>query len=156
MKKIWLFAILASLCVSAIIMVGFASPCPRGCRLDGRRVSDLRQIQNALTIYFDECGVYPGGAPKTGSNPLCQGISKPSQLAGALLNVSDIPKDPVTGVDYSYCYTAGGASYVMQASLEDNSNPALANSLATPPAGCTSTAGAVTCDKTKGQYCVSP
>lgn len=60
------------------------------------------------------------------------------------------------GFVYAYCHTANGNSYVLQAKLEDASNSALVNSLAAPPAGCTNTVGTVTCDKSKGEYCVSP
>jgi hypothetical protein len=156
MRKPWLFAILAAIFVSTVIMMGLSSPCPRGCHADMRRVADLHQIQQQLRFYFSKCGVYPGGTPKPGSDPTCIGVSKPAELAGSLLNIPAIPKDSTTGADYSYCYIADGSSYVLQAKLDYNSNAALANSLTEPPNGCTNTVGTVTCDKSKGEYCVGP
>lgn len=158
MKKTWLIAILAAIFVSAIIAVGLNGSCPRGCRPDMRRVSDLRQIQIALEYYARLCGVYPGGAPKPGSDPSCASVTTPAQLTPRFLNrdLSYIPKDDPTGADYSYCYTMNGASYLLQAKLIYSSNRALTNSLAAPPANCTNTVGTVTCDKSKGEYCVGP
>ncbi len=154
--SVWVLAIGAAIFgLLSLSFFLFGASCPRGCNWDARRISDIRQIQNALERYFNNCGVYPGGAPKAGSDPKCAGISRPSQLVGLLRDISNIPRDPTTEADYSYCYTAGGASYALQANLEDVSNAALRPALATPPAGCTNTVGAVTCDKAKGEYCVS-
>lgn len=155
MRKIWLFAILAAVCVSAIIILASSNPCPRGCRWEERRASDLRQIQYALDLYFKKCGVFPGGALRPDSDSACVSISRPSQLSGKAFYNDPIPKDPVTGADYSYCHTVGGASYALQANLIPQ-DPALINSLSAPPAGCTDTVGTVTCDKSKGEYCVGP
>ena len=127
--------------------------CPHGC--DAIRIADLSQIQTALDLFFKKCGIYPGGTPAPDSNPAC-GISQPSQLVGPLLGISKIPRDPSTGSNYFYCYIPGGASYALQTNLEDLQKSALAQSLAVSPAGCTNTSGAVTCDKSKGEYCVGP
>jgi hypothetical protein len=157
-RKKWVLILPIAVLIWALLSFAFISamPCPFSCHYDARRISDLRQIQNALDRYFNKCGVYPGGVPKPSSDPRCAGVSRPSQLVGPLPDISNIPRDPITEVDYSYCFTADGASYALQANLQDTQYPALVQALAAPPAGCTDTVGAVTCDKSKGEYCVSP
>ena len=152
----WILAAVVALVLLGLGYVLLGGLCMYGCNWDLRRISNLRQIQEDLSVYFNKCGVYPGGAPKPGSDPKCLGIAKPAGLGEPLINIPNIPKDPVTGTDYAYCYAPKGASYVLQAKLEDIPNSALTDSLAALPAGCTNTEGTVTCDKSKGEYCVSP
>jgi hypothetical protein len=141
-------------------LLGLGNTCPAvfGCHSgpDVIRISDLQQLRTGLDLYFRKCGIYPGGALAPGSDPRCAGVSRPRQLIGPMLGISRIPTDPQTGTAYSYCHTAGGASYVLQAKLQDTSNSALTNSLAVSPSGCVDTEGVVTCDRQTGEYCVSP
>jgi hypothetical protein len=134
MKRVWVLTILVSVPVllglAYLLLGGF---CTYGCNRDSRRIYDIRQIQNALDRYFQNCGVYPGGTPKPGSDPSCTGISRPSQLGGEAFYGHPIPKDPVTGADYAYCYTTGGSSFALQARLGDTSNPAFTISSTAPP-----------------------
>src|SRR5881409_828815 len=76
--------------------------CDRKCLRDGRRIPDIHQIQLALDFYFKRCGVYPGGVPNPGSDPACASVSRPRQLAS--IYGQNIPNDPQTEDEYSYCY----------------------------------------------------
>ena len=67
----------------------YPSASPRQKSRDARRVSDTRQIQLGLELYFDENGHYP-----TDLNYL---VEKSKMLVS-------LPKDPVSGNDYIYAY----------------------------------------------------
>jgi hypothetical protein len=125
---------------------------------DCKRILDLDQIKNSLQLYANKCGTYPGGVPGPNSDPRCTGVNRPSQLTGPLTGITAIPFDPTNAGEfiYSYCYMENGASYALQAQLEDPSRPELAHSLIASPSGCQNTVGTVTCDKAKGEYCVGP
>ena len=119
---------------------------------DARRISDLKQIQLALELYYDSNQFYPLTVGTTGSSVLV--------TAGY---ISSIPTDPTTLASYSYAplvaagdaaaatacsSSAACASYVLLANLENTSNTVLATDIDTNPIGglnCTDPA-----------YCVTP
>lgn len=110
---------------------------------DSRRIADVKQIQNALELYYDASSTYPSAL---------------SALAPTY--ISAVPTDPQTNSAYSYASltsasaacTPGGStkcpSYVIMASLEDSGNPALNNDIDTD-------AATVSCDAAT-EYCVRP
>ncbi len=85
---------------------------------DARRLSDIKQLQMALEMYFDSqsVGAYPvtGTGSDQGLNALVSSNFLPS-----------LPKDPSTGFDYKYC--GGGTTYHLGAIMEDPKNPALSS-----------------------------
>jgi len=89
---------------------------------DARRISDIRQLQVALQLYYDSYGHYP------------------SDFADLMsVYISAGPLDPV-GANYQYCITANGASYHLGTSgtgLETLSNPALDIDADDESDGCT-------------------
>lgn len=102
--------------LASILLVGLGTF--RGRGRDARRISDLRQVQNALELYFNQQGRYP----------LTSEISKwgdlRSKLTGAGIGVSTIANDPTVGKEYGYC-SIDGTKYVLGAVLEDAGNPVL-------------------------------
>ena len=110
---------------------------------DSRRVADVKQIQNALELFYDASSTYPAAL---------------SSLAPTYISV--IPTDPQTAAAYAYgSLTSASAactptssvkcpSYVLMATLEDSNNPALSNDIDTD-------AGSVSCDAAT-EYCVRP
>lgn len=108
---------------------------------DARRISDLKQTQLALEMYYDSnSSEYPDAA---------------SSLAPTY--ISTLPADPQGGA-YSYdnltaagaaCAVASGVctNYVLGATLEDSTNAALSSDI-------DGTVGSVTC--TDPVYCVQP
>lgn len=82
---------------------------------DARRVADIKQVQLALELYFDANGnKYPAG---------------PFSALGAALAPTYIPvvsNDPVNVAPqvYKYCKVSD-TSYVLAATLEETTNPAL-------------------------------
>lgn len=102
--------------LSGAVLVGLG-PVQKGGR-DARRVSDLRQAQNALELYFNKNGTYPA-------------LSSGGKLDDVATTITgsvggQIPKDPrSTTLNYYYISLNGGTSYVLGASLEDVSNKSL-------------------------------
>ena len=83
--------------LSSVVVVGLGSA--RQNARDARRISDIRQIQNALEIYYSDStkgnGTYP-----------------------ADLTTLSVPDDPLSDRDYTYA--GGGQSYELGACLESN------------------------------------
>ncbi len=80
----------------------------RGAGRDARRLSDLRQIQNGLELYYAKYGNYPASAGWEG------------ELTTGGIGIPSIPKDPSTNASYTYSSencTIG--SYILAATLEE-------------------------------------
>ncbi len=103
---------------------------------DSARISTIRQISYALELYYyannsqyPQC-LYPGGSCVTTLN----GSSY----------MKTVPKDPLTGVGYSYAATGSGSNcsgYHLGASLEEKTNRALlVGADASPLSVCTNSA----------------
>lgn len=121
-------AIIAVLASAVLIGLG---PVQRQGR-DARRISDLRQVQNALELYYAKCGYYPGTAqptsPCTAFSSIVAWSDVSSALVGSSIGVSQVPNDPTAGKNYFYGTSATGNSYVLGTALEDPNNSALQNS----------------------------
>jgi prepilin-type N-terminal cleavage/methylation domain-containing protein len=124
---------------------------------DGKRISDISQIQLALEQYFDRCQAYPSTLT-TGTNCIASN--------GATVHLSDfisaIPSQPTGGsvvqTTYGY-YVSAVSDYVLVAFLE-NSSDVLKDSLtnSTKPSWATTadcTATVKNNDKSY-HYCVGP
>lgn len=110
-----IIAILAS-----IVLVGLG-PTQQSGR-DARRLSDLHEIQNALELYYNKCGYYPG----TISSGACASGAPTawSDLSSALQSVSGgtIPVDPSSNRGYGYNVASDNSTYVIGAVLENGNN----------------------------------
>ncbi len=94
--------------LASAIMVGLGPAQQKG--RDARRESDLRQIQNALELYYSKNGYYPYSGNGFGSD-----IAITLENAG--IGVSS--GVPGTGPDgKSYCYASDGSNYILGATLE--------------------------------------
>lgn len=113
-----IIAILAS-----IVLVGLGPTQALG--RDSRRLSDLQEVQNALELYYNANGYYPGGgSPATMATGAAWG---PAGTTGALstvlttanIGVNSIPNDPSGGTYmYVYAWSSTASSYVMAADME--------------------------------------
>ncbi|HJN62874.1 MAG TPA: prepilin-type N-terminal cleavage/methylation domain-containing protein [Candidatus Paceibacterota bacterium] len=94
---------------------------------DAKRVSDVKQLQLALELYFDDNNNYP------------QAVSEANLETPGYL--SAIPVDPTTGSNYSYAALGSGStcsSYHLGATLENTNHVALASDVdATAVTACT-------------------
>ncbi len=117
------FTLLELLVVIAIIgvlsvVVLASTNSTRAKSRDARRLADIRQIRNALELYYDVNKVYPSMIGGGTVSPLA---------AGGYMTV--VPVDPL-GNNYQYFGTASALngpcnSYHLGANLELSSNPAL-------------------------------
>lgn len=140
--------------LASTVLVGLAPAQKRG--RDARRLADLKEVQNALELYYGACGHYPGGAA-----PACTAATEgavawdalSAVLKGSGIGVNNVPNDPSSGKTYEYVTNAGGTSYVLAATLEDPGNPAVKQEAGmTLPAGVSGLTG--TCGAS-GFYCAA-
>ena len=94
--------------LASIILVSLSSAKAKG--RDARRISDLKQLQLALELYYDANSVFPA---------TLSALTGPGYIA-------TIPTDPMGGTQYTYVpYTSSAAtpaciSYHLGTSLESN------------------------------------
>lgn len=122
--------------LSSVILVGLGPA--RSAARDTRRIADLREVQNALELFYNRCSHYPGSATPAPPPPAsCPAAPKgavtmawsdlQTVLTGSGLGVDNVPNDPTVGNDYFY--GTSGSNYVLGATLEDPNNPALQSSV---------------------------
>ena len=149
-----IIAILAS-----IVLVGLG-PSQQAGR-DARRLSDLREVQTGLELYYNQCGFYPGGKQATAPCPNAWVEVKTwGGLTTALtgtpgIAVNSVPNDPSSNATYYYDSANNGSTYLIAAKLENVGNSVFTNY--TPPAlsnGPNAIPAADTCGS-GGFYCLS-
>jgi prepilin-type N-terminal cleavage/methylation domain-containing protein len=99
--------------LASVVLVGLGPIQKQG--RDARRISDLKQIQNGLELYYNKSGQYP---PQPS-----WGVFPESALINAGIGISNIPKDPNPNQSYSYESLNNGLGYCLGAKLEDANNP---------------------------------
>ncbi|MDP2629311.1 MAG: type II secretion system protein [Candidatus Harrisonbacteria bacterium] len=101
--------------LASIVLVGLGSS--REQARDARRVTDLRQTQQGLELYYVKNQEYPSG------------LSDWDDLESTLQNanlVNRIPRDPLNGhSQYEYCVDSSKQSYTLWAGLEGPKSPSL-------------------------------
>lgn len=163
-------AIIGLLATLAIVSLTTAQQKAR----DTKRVADLKQLQNAVELYYSENSEYPTSEGKTWAT------------FGTAIGsyITNIPQDPTNTGTKVYTYATNGTvalttddtQYVIKAELENPSFSALAGdddvvyNSTTPPSGWTATydpaasgttnpaiGATVDCDEatSAGAYCVS-
>jgi prepilin-type N-terminal cleavage/methylation domain-containing protein len=152
-----IIAILAS-----IVIVGLG-PAQQSGR-DARRISDLQSMRNALQLYDNKCGIYPGDSSCTAGSPGTTWSTFETTLVSSGLGFTsaNLPVDPSSGRSYEYAYSKDYSSYILAAALENAGNTALQkNSYSAPDTtGYTWTASGATTEPNKDctsgvTYCVS-
>lgn len=121
--------------LSSIILASLSSANAKG--RDARRISDIKQIQLALALYYDANSSYP--AVIDAAHLVTPGF------------ISTIPTDPSGGTAYTYvAYQSNGNcnSYHLGASLESQNTQLAsdANITGGPPSGYTLCAGGASSD----------
>lgn len=125
----------------------------RGRARDAQRKSDLRNIQTALRIYYNDFGKYP----ETGDENTIAGCGGGTEdctwgitfaINGGTVYMSILPNDPLPGVNYSYTRTSLD-DYTLVTCLENKSDDKCDKNEAGAVVDCGS-------DTTKCQYSLSP
>lgn len=108
--------------LASVVLVGLGGFRARG--RDARRIADLREVQNALELYYTKNNAYPA-VSGAGSS----WASLKTSLTGAGIGVTSISSDPLGGTrTYQYSVSGNVQNYVLRADLEDSNNPALTDS----------------------------
>jgi prepilin-type N-terminal cleavage/methylation domain-containing protein len=142
--------------LTAIITANFSTA--RSRSRDAKRISDIANIQLALSLYFDRCNQYPTnltGALTTKTEGCPSGISLDSFI-------TKIPTPPQPGQTTVYAYGTNvdpfagvpvPTDYILGAQLE-NSSDVLIDSVnnPTPP----NTVYSVVCNTSTKNYCIGP
>ncbi|MES2622994.1 MAG: prepilin-type N-terminal cleavage/methylation domain-containing protein [Patescibacteria group bacterium] len=100
--------------LSSIVLASLSSARSNG--RDSKRVSEIRQIQYALELYYNSNLQYP--------TCLYTASGCTTTLQGSAF-MKNVPKDPLSGLGYSYAGNGSGAncsSYHLGTSLENNKN----------------------------------
>jgi len=92
--------------LASVIIIGLQGA-QRGGR-DARRISDLRQIQNGLQLYYNSKSKYP-------DSPSSNNVSG---LDLSSVGVTLATKGP-SGDDYKYAQLNGGTGYLLATTLDD-------------------------------------
>jgi general secretion pathway protein G len=111
--------------LASVVLVGLG-PTQQSGR-DARRLSDIREVQTGLELYFSKCGFYPGSASCGGAGTAIDYTNMATALTGSSIGVSTVPNDPTVGKSYWYGTNAGGTSYVLCTALENANNAAFIN-----------------------------
>lgn len=126
--------------LSSVVIVSLNSARAKG--RDAKRITDVKQLQLALAMYYDACGrVYPNIADGSSATALDGGEDNSNgnttggcgSALSAFLN--PIPVNPTGGGvsgAYGYGTNAGFTDYVLQAQLETNNTNVLNNDYDTP------------------------
>jgi len=116
-------AIIGLLSTLAVVALGSA----RAKARDSKRLSDLKQVQTALELYYTDQGQYPAATTTvtlgTSGSTDCLNASG-WRAAGAACTdpyMGLVPNDPGTTNDYTYT-SSDGTSYTIAATLEDEVN----------------------------------
>lgn len=101
-----LLVVIAIIGILSSVVLASLNSAREGSR-DARRISDIKQLQLALELYFDDNGSYPNAI--SSSNLVDPGY------------IPTIPTDPSDDSAYGFDINSGGTDYCLGASLE-NSN----------------------------------
>ncbi|MEK7623553.1 MAG: prepilin-type N-terminal cleavage/methylation domain-containing protein [Patescibacteria group bacterium] len=123
-------AIIGLLSTLAIVALSSAREKAR----DAKRLSDLRQIQTALELYYTDNNNYPTAATAINlgdTNYACLNGSGWAATGCANPYMGLVPTDPTTATYYSYT-SADGTTYTIDATLEGTTNNMTAAIQASP------------------------
>ena len=120
-------AIIGLLSTLAVVSLGSA----RSKARDARRISDIKQIQTALELYYADQGVYPVENPTAitlgtvaATDILTNsGFENANSPTGTAIYMGQVPGNfpqPPTIEDYEYSTDAGGITYTLSFQLEGN------------------------------------
>jgi prepilin-type N-terminal cleavage/methylation domain-containing protein len=119
-------AIIGLLSTLAIVALGSA----RSKARDARRISDIKQIQTALELYFADQGIYPVVASATTLGTadttdilteVAAGFEDGSTPTGTVTYMGQVPSNfaaPSSIADYEYTTVTAGTSYTLTFELE--------------------------------------
>lgn len=131
-ELIVVIAIIGLLSTLAVVALGSARVKAR----DAKRLSDLKQLQTALELYYTDLNLYPLGTGITmgDADHACLNNTgfTTAALCGATPYMGQVPKDPQS--TQSFVYTVATNDYTITATLEGEVN-GLSGNILLKPAG---------------------
>lgn len=127
-------AIIGLLSTLAVVALGSARQKSR----DAKRLSDLKQIQTALELYYTDSNQYPVSTASTtlgAGNFACLGTGGFGTSGCATPYMALVPVDPTASQNYSYSTDANGTTYTITATLEGAAGGLSAGAITASPAG---------------------
>jgi type II secretion system protein G len=119
-----LLVVIAIIGLLASVVIASLNPARAKAR-DERRISDMKQIQLALELYYDTNGIYPNMLAYV--SPTVD-VAWSTSLASALSPyLSILPKETILNSGYLYSSTNVGQKYGLATGLENSSNSLLTN-----------------------------
>ena len=143
-----LLVVMAIISILATLIVGgFRSSQIRG--RDAQRKSDLKQLANALELFYQDYGKYPSASggniaacsynPTLGSGSACNwGSGELNDTKTTYMKV--VPKDPASGQNYLYKVNSTNTKFQLYAHLENTEDKNCINASCTSP-GISDTCG---------------
>jgi general secretion pathway protein G len=125
-------AIIGLLSTLAVVALGTT----RAKARDSKRLSDIKQVQTALEMFYTDNSLYPSGDGITLGVGSAACLNADGFGAAGCTNayMGQVPEDPGTG---SYIYTLSGTTYTITGSLEGKVNN-LEGTFTATPSGITS------------------
>ena len=112
--------------LSSVFLVGLGGFRSRG--RDARRLADLRQVQNALEIYYTKCQRYPAGVNCAAGDPATWSALQTAitQSGLGVFQIANDPQNPQNSArTYGYAISVDGQSYILGSTLENSGDPSL-------------------------------
>jgi type II secretion system protein G len=127
-------AIIGLLSTLAVVALGNAREKAR----DARRLSDLKQLQTALELYYTDNTAYPtaSGVTLGAGDYACLGSGGWSAVGSACSSpyMGQVPSDPLSSQNYVYTSASSTSSYTVTATLETTMN-GLSGNITLSPSG---------------------
>lgn len=125
-------AIIGLLSTLAVVALGSARVKAR----DSKRLSDLKQVQTALELYYTDKNDYPTTGGVLGSTNLaCLNGDGWTTAGCADAYMGAVPKDPSTGQNYTYSYGTTSKTFSISATLEGDAGGFQAGAITLTPNG---------------------
>jgi len=107
---------------------------------DAKRVSDVKQVQTALELYFADNNGYPAGTAIVLGGAAAQTLSSAgftaSGSATGTTYMGQVPSNPSPGgADYAYTQTSSGVSYTFGFTLEGQTGGLASGAHTATPSG---------------------
>lgn len=103
---------------------------------DAKRVSDIKQIQTSLELYFNDQNAYPTATATVGSGAYaCLGTGGFGSSACAGAYMGQVPAAPTPPTGNVYVYTSAGTTYTIAFTLEGTTGGLSSGARTATPSG---------------------
>ncbi len=126
-------AIIGLLSTLAVVALGSAREKAR----DSKRLSDIKQVQTALELFYTDQSTYPSGSSATLGSTSFVCLNSAGFNAAGCANpyMGLVPSDPGSGGIYTY--TGASSTYTITATLEGAVGNLTAGAISATPSGIT-------------------